>query len=115
MCWLLLPFTPGFASACALMVVAGVLESAATVVFFAEVQIRLPDSFSGRYYAMLLPLTDACMLLGAVVGGTVVLAGLPWAAVVICLAMAAPIVLLGRLFLQPTTPATTRAPQKQAT
>lgn len=114
-CWLLLPFTPGFTSACALMVVAGVLESAATVVFFAEVQIRLPDSFSGRYYAMLLPLTDACMLLGAVVGGTVVLAGLPWAAVVICLAMAAPIALLGRLFLQPTTPATARAPQKQAT
>jgi MFS family permease len=110
-CWLLLPFAPGFVAAGTLMVLAGVLESAATVVFFAEVQIRLPDSFSGRYYAMLLPLTDACMLLGAVVGGVVVLAGLPWAALVICLAMVAPIALLGRLFLHPTASAT---PQTEA-
>ncbi|MFG2006135.1 MFS transporter [Spirillospora sp. NPDC048911] len=113
-CWLMLPFVPSFAVASALMVLAGVLESAATVVFFAEVQIRLPASFGGRYYAMLLPLTDACMLLGSVVGGAVVLAGLPWAALVICVAMAAPIIMLGRLFLNPTTLPIAHTPQEQA-
>lgn len=105
-CWLTLPVTHSFPIAIALLVVAGVFESMATVVFFAEVQRRLPNSFSGRYYAMLLPLSDAFNLSGSVVGGLVVLAGLPLSALVLCLAIGAPVAAFTVSFIRPPVPRT---------
>src|SRR5699024_12607516 len=81
-----------------LLVVTGIFASVATVVFFAEVQKRLPNSFSGRYYAMLLPLSDAAQMFGFLFGGLVVLAGVAWAAGTIWAVMALPVLAFTAFF-----------------
>jgi MFS family permease len=58
-----------------LMLLAGVLEAVATVVFFAEVQRRVAPTLIGYYYAAILPLMDATFLLGYLAGGILAHAG----------------------------------------
>lgn len=103
-CWLALPWVDNLAVAITLLAVTGIFESVATVVFFAEVQKRLPNSFSGRYYAMLLPLSDAAQMLGFLFGGLIVLAGVAWAAGVIWAVMALPVLAFTMYFIRPGPP-----------
>lgn len=58
-----------------LIFLAGVCESAATVVYLAEAQKRIPSGYTGRYYATFVPLTDICTMAGTTVG-PVLIAGL---------------------------------------
>ncbi len=54
---------------------------------------RLNPKFSGRYFAMLLPLSDAFLLFGTVLGGALVAyASFSWAAFAIFIAMAVPVI-----------------------
>ena len=103
-CWLALPWVDNLVVAITLLVVTGIFESVATVVFFAEVQKRLPNSFSGRYYAMLLPLSDAAQMFGFLFGGLVVLAGVAWAAGTIWAVMALPVLAFTAFFVNPGPP-----------
>jgi len=89
--------------ALALMCLAGVLESAATAVFFAEVQVRMRPDVMGYYYAALIPFTDACGFVGASLGGVVV--GRSLTAGVLCTSflMAVPVLLTARWYFTPAT------------
>jgi ENTS family enterobactin (siderophore) exporter len=70
--WLVLPRVHWLPLALAVMALAGMLESAATVVYFAEVQRRLPAGLTGRFYASFVPLTDACAMAGSILGPAVI-------------------------------------------
>lgn len=99
--WAFVPFIDAAAGALVLLFMAGLLESAATVVFFAEVQPRLSVEYTGRYWAMVLPVTDACLLLGRSLGGFMIpAAGVHWTAVVICIIFVSPVVLLAAPILR---------------
>lgn len=98
LCWLALPLLGTIPGALALMVLVGIFESLATVVFFAEVQRRLADRFSGRFWATLLPLSDAFLMAGTVVGAPAVAAfGVGWAAAGLALLIGLPVVALTRV------------------
>jgi hypothetical protein len=56
--------------AIAVLVLAGAFEAVGTVVFYAEVQSRLAARMTGRYFALLVPLCDAFLVLGVWVSGT---------------------------------------------
>lgn len=100
-CWIALPFVPSVAGALILLVAAGVFESVATVVYFAEAQARLETSHVGRYYATLIPLTDLAMMVGTICGAPLVLhAGVELAGGSIALLIAVPVLLLARVFLR---------------
>lgn len=64
--WGTLPFLHNLPGAAVVMVIAGCLESVATVVYFAEVQKRLPDNLVGKFFATFVPLTDIFSVLGMV-------------------------------------------------
>jgi ENTS family enterobactin (siderophore) exporter len=84
-----------------IMVAAGVFESIATVVYFAEVQTRLSPAALGTYYALLIPLTQTCGMLGAL-GGSVLLevgGALPLGIVMACL-IGMPVLARGRILLR---------------
>lgn len=72
-CWPVAALAQGKVVVLAAMFVAGVFESIATVVYFAEVQTRLSAVAVGNYYALLIPLTQMCAMLG-VIGGSALLA-----------------------------------------
>ncbi|MCX5205041.1 MFS transporter [Streptomyces sp. NBC_00237] len=93
-CWVALCLTGDAAVAIGLLFVAGVFESVASVVYFAEVQKRLPVELNGRYYAMLVPLSDVFLVGGTTLGGAAVLLGVGWSAVLVGLVMAAPVLVL---------------------
>lgn len=93
--WLVLPWTGSAVGAVLLMFVAGALESSATVLYFAEVQHLLPAEYTGRYYATVLSVGDACQLLGRSLGGFLTPAiGTTWAVVSVGAAFALPVLLL---------------------
>jgi MFS family permease len=93
-CWLLTPAAPSPGVAVGLLFLAGIFESVATVIFFAGVQRRLPKGFTGRYFATLLPVSNAFYLGGALLGGALIAGvSLELAAIVICVSMAAPVLL----------------------
>ena len=98
-CWLSVMLFYNALPAALVMVLAGFCESVGTVVFWAEAQTRLPRDFSGRFFGMLVPATDACTLLGTVTAGVVVAGGVTVAACIIAAAMAVPILALCPLFL----------------
>ncbi|TDC01027.1 MFS transporter [Micromonospora fluostatini] len=101
LCWLVMPLAGSVVVLIGLTFVAGVLESVATVVFFAEVQRRLPASHMGRYYAGLVPLTDLFVAIGFIGGAPAVgLLGLGWSAVLITLLMAVPVLAFTRSFVR---------------
>jgi MFS family permease len=66
--WLVFSTGHGISVALPLIFFAGVCESAATVVYFAEAQKRIPEEYTGRYYATFIPLTDICAMLGTTAG-----------------------------------------------
>ncbi|MEU1228953.1 MFS transporter [Streptomyces sp. NPDC005828] len=95
LCWIALIATGDWYVALALLFVAGVFESIASVVYFAEVQKRLPGDLQGRYYATLVPLSDVFLVGGTVLGGVLAdRAGVAWSAVLVGLAMAVPVLVL---------------------
>lgn len=93
--WAGLPWLGSVPGALLLMFLGGLLESTATVVFFAEVQPRLSVKYTGRYYALVLPATDACLVIGRALGGFVLpQIGVHWTAMLACVIFAGPAVLL---------------------
>lgn len=95
LCWIALIVTGEWYLALALLFVAGVFESIASVVYFAEVQKRLPAGLQGRYYATLVPLSDVFLVAGTVLGGVLVeRAGVSWSAALVGLTMAVPVLVL---------------------
>ncbi|MFD3728468.1 MFS transporter [Streptomyces sp. NPDC058671] len=116
LCWIALIATGEWYLALALLFAAGVFESIASVVYFSEVQKRLPADLQGRYYATLVPLSDVFLVAGTVLGGVLVArAGVSWSAVLVGLAMAVPVLMLvTRLVPQrPTAAAQERAPEAE--
>ncbi|MFD7703715.1 MFS transporter [Streptomyces caelestis] len=113
-CWVALMATGDWYVALALLFVAGVFESVASVVYFAEVQKRLPTGLQGRYYATLVPLSDVFLVAGTVAGGVLVdRAGVTPGAVLVGLAMAVPVlVLAGRLVPERPAPAAKARPRE---
>ncbi|KUN77855.1 hypothetical protein AQJ66_32035 [Streptomyces bungoensis] len=106
-CWVLLIATGDWYTSLALLFLAGIFESVASVVYFAEVQKRLPAGLQGRYYATLVPLSDVFLVAGTVAGGVLVdRAGVSCGAVLVGLAMALPVLMLvTRLVPQRPVPA----------
>ncbi|WP_223732089.1 MFS transporter [Streptomyces purpurogeneiscleroticus] len=93
--WLVLPWTDSAIVAVLLMLIAGALESSATVIFFTQVQHLLPAEYTGRYYATVLSVGDAFQLGGRSLGGLLTPAiGVPWAAAAIFAVFALPAVVL---------------------
>lgn len=105
LCWLALPVAGFFPAALALIFLAGMFESVATVVYFAEAQKRLPSRYSGRFYGVFIPLTDVFVLLGTIAAGPAVGHwGVGWTALLICLLIAAPVVACAATFLRRDVP-----------
>lgn len=82
-----------------MLLIAGFVEAVPTVIFFAEVQRRLPSNFGGRYFAIVMPLWDACIILGTAIAGVFVVTGLLTLGLTIFLVQAIPVVLLLRPLL----------------
>lgn len=72
LCWPAIAATRGAVVALVLMFIAGVLESIATVVYYAEVQASLADSQIGSYFAWLSPCTGVCIVLGTLLSGALI-------------------------------------------
>jgi MFS family permease len=107
--WVAVVYVPPTA-AVVLLCVAGILESTATAVFFAEVQVRIRPDAMGYYYAALIPFTDACGFAGTSVGAVV--ANWSTAAGALCTAglMAVPILLTARWYFTPAPARRAEAP-----
>ncbi|MGD3110851.1 MFS transporter [Streptomyces sp. YGL11-2] len=99
-CWLSTVYLPNQVAAMVAVALAGVCESIGTVVFYTEAQTRLPANFEGRFFGMLVPVSDAFSVLGTATAGTVVATGTTSAAWIIAVAMALPVLLLCPLFLR---------------
>jgi MFS family permease len=92
LCWLVLPLVGPPAAALVLLFLAGFFEAVATVVFFAAAQRRLARGYTGRYFATLLPLSNAAYMGGTLAGGAFVAAlDFQLAATVVFVAMAVPV------------------------
>ncbi|WP_266693334.1 MFS transporter [Streptomyces sp. NBC_01369] len=99
--WLSLPWLPGFPAAMAVMFTIGVMESSGYVLYYAEVQIRIPRSVMGYYYAALIPVGDACMFLGSAFGAWLAGASVPAAAMIVAGVMGIPMLLTLRWYYAP--------------
>lgn len=100
--WLVFAMNHGIVVGLVLMLLAGACESAATVVYFAEAQKRIPAGYTGRYYATFVPLTDMCTMAGTTLGPVLLLGlGLGLTAAVICALIAIPVLLFARPLLVP--------------
>jgi MFS family permease len=100
-CWPVLVFSHALAPALILAGIAGAFESIATVVYFAEVQGRLPNDFVGRYYSVLMPITDVCGVIGTVVGATLLPSlGVEAVAGIIAAVIAAPFLVVSRTIIR---------------
>ncbi|NUK49168.1 MFS transporter [Streptomyces lunaelactis] len=93
-CWLLLPLLDHPAPAIAVLVLAGAFEAVGTVVFYAEVQSRLAARMTGRYFALLIPLCDAFLVLGVWVSGALTGFGELGLAALIAIVRAGPALML---------------------
>ncbi|WP_081238991.1 MFS transporter [Streptomyces viridosporus] len=114
--WLILPWTGSATGAVLLMFIAGALESAATVLFFTEVQHLVPAEYTGRYYATVLSVGDACQLAGRSLGGFLTpVIGVSWAVVSVGAVFALPAILLAAPLVReaPGSPLTTDQPRKK--
>jgi hypothetical protein len=99
--WLSLPWLPNFSTAMAVMVTIGIMESAGYVLYYAEVQIRIPRSVMGYYYAALIPVGDACMFLGSAFGAWLAGTSVPAAAMIVASVMGIPMLLTARWYFAP--------------
>ncbi|MFH8385255.1 MFS transporter [Kitasatospora sp. NPDC018058] len=114
-CWIALLWTGDWSVALVLLFLSGVFESIASVVYFAEVQKRLPAELTGRYYATLVPMSDVFLVAGTVAGGALVAtAGIAWSATLVGLAMAVPVLLLVTRLVPEKRPARADAPAAAA-
>ncbi|MFV0126189.1 MFS transporter [Streptomyces sp. HMX112] len=102
--WVIVVHVPSATTALLLLFLAGVTESVATAVFFAEAQRRLPAQLAGHYYAALIPLTDACSLLGAVAGASLTAATLSGASLTVAALIALPVLLTAPWYLRGSGP-----------
>ncbi|MDV9198185.1 MFS transporter [Streptomyces sp. Wh19] len=99
--WLSLPWLPNFSVAMAVMFTIGIMESAGYVLYYAEVQIRIPRSLMGYYYAACIPVIDACVFLGSAFGASLAGASVSTAAMVVAGAMGIPMLLTSRWYFTP--------------
>jgi hypothetical protein len=106
LCWISLVLLPNPAAAVAALFVAGCLESAATAVYYAEVQARMAAVSQLRYYAMLLPVCDMFRLADAMMASLVLAAGhVSWLAAVIATAISLPVLPFARSLVATPHPA----------
>ncbi|MEU0688736.1 MFS transporter [Streptomyces uncialis] len=98
--WVLAVHVPSATTVLILLFLVGVTESVATAVFFAEAQRRLPASLAGHYYAALIPLTDACALIGAVAGASLTATTLVGASYTVGALIALPVLLTAPWYLR---------------
>ncbi|MGX1884860.1 MFS transporter [Streptomyces sp. NPDC055287] len=98
--WVALVHVPSATTALLLLFLAGITESVATAVFFAEAQRRLPAQLAGHYYAALIPLTDAFSLVGAVAGASLAAATLVGASLTVGALIALPVLLTAPWYLR---------------
>jgi hypothetical protein len=68
-------------------------------VFFAEAQLRLPERYTGHYYAALVPFYDVFAIAGAVCGATLAAVSTVGAGWAVAGAIALPVVLTARWYL----------------
>ncbi|MER7582340.1 MFS transporter [Kitasatospora sp. NPDC097691] len=99
--WIAVATTGSTVLALLMMCAAGVLESIATTVFFAEAQTRVPEEVAGYYYAALIPLTEAFGFAGAGLGAAVAAWSGSAAAVCAAALIAVPVLLTARWYLAP--------------
>ncbi|MER7766843.1 MFS transporter [Kitasatospora sp. NPDC096140] len=99
--WIAVAATGSTVLALLMMCAAGVLESIATTVFFAEAQTRVPEEVAGYYYAALIPLTEAFGFAGAGLGATVAAWSGSAAAVCAAALIAVPVLLTARWYRIP--------------
>ncbi|MES9511949.1 MFS transporter [Streptomyces sp. NPDC000609] len=102
--WLSLPWLPDFTAAIAVMFTIGIMESAGYVLYYAEVQIRIPRTVMGYYYAALIPIGDAFMFLGSVFGAWLAGVSVAAAAIIVACAMGIPMLLTARWYFTPPVP-----------
>ena len=98
--WVIVAHASSAPVAVALLFLAGVTESVATAVFFAEAQSRLPAHLAGHYYAVLIPIVDACALVGAVAGASLAAASLVGASLAVAALIAIPVLLSAPWYLR---------------
>ncbi|WP_406486520.1 MFS transporter [Streptomyces sp. NBC_01563] len=99
--WLSLPWLPNFSAAMAVMSTIGTMESAGYVLYYAEVQIRIPRAHMGYFYAACIPVVDACVFLGSAFGARLAGASVSAAAVIVASVMGVPMLLTARWYFTP--------------
>ncbi|MEV6534913.1 hypothetical protein AB0M86_35905 [Streptomyces sp. NPDC051639] len=92
---------PNFYAAMAVMFTIGIMESAGYVLYYAELQIRIPRSVMGYYYAALIPIGDACMFLGSAFGAWLASTSISAAAMIVASVMGIPMLLTARWYFTP--------------
>lgn len=98
-CWAGIVLAGDLVVAFVLVFVIGVAESVGTVVFYAEAQRRLPERMEGRFFAVLIPYSDAFVVIGTVVAGGVAAVGVDPTGWIIAAAVGVPVLLLAPVFL----------------
>ncbi|WGD36534.1 MFS transporter [Lysinibacter sp. HNR] len=94
--WMSLPWIENFSLFLGVMIIAGVMESVATVVYFSEVQRRLPERITGLFYASFIPLTDSLGVVGVLVAPALLAAtDLATGGVAVGVLIAVPVILCG--------------------
>lgn len=100
--WVVFALTHWLAFGLPVIFLAGVCESAATVVYFTEAQKRIPEEYTGRYYATFIPLTDICSMLGTTAGPLLVAGcGIDGTAIIIFALITIPVLLFVRPLIRP--------------
>ncbi|NUR30939.1 MAG: MFS transporter, partial [Catenulispora sp.] len=79
----------------------GILEAAPTVVFFAEVQRRLRPELLGYFYAAVMPLLDAALTGGYLLGGALIRHGVTLSGWCVALLIAVPVLATVRWYRVP--------------
>jgi MFS family permease len=103
--WLGLTAVHNHYVAIAAVFLAGILEAAPTVVFFAENQRRLSPVLLGYYYAALFPLVDTAATIGYLIGGVLIRHGVAVSGWCVALLIAAPVLATVRWYRVPVPPA----------
>jgi MFS family permease len=103
--WVVFAATHWLAFGLPVIFLAGACESAATVVYFTEAQKRIPEEYTGRYYATFIPLTDICTMLGTTAGPLLVAGcGIYGTAIIIFGLITIPVLLFARPLIRPAEP-----------
>lgn len=89
--WVFVAMGQPFVVTCGLLLLAGVLESVATTVFFADIQLRLTPAAVGRLFAIFIPVTGAAAVVGSLLGSIIMPSGAIWiGGLVVALLIAVP-------------------------